>query len=87
MQLKDRKLLARLMAIQGISARQLAKEAGWRSHTYLQRLLSGEVSTLKTDPAALIALRLQVPQDVLFDTRTSTNPEHTDDPSRTRTAS
>jgi transcriptional regulator with XRE-family HTH domain len=69
MQLKDHKLLARLMAIQGVSGRQLADDAGWSSHTYLQRLLRGEVNTLKPGPAAAIAASLNVPLDVLFVTR------------------
>ena len=69
MQLKDPKLLARLMAIQGVSARKLAADAGWRSHTYLQRLLRGEVNTLKVEPAMAIAESLSVPADVLFVTR------------------
>jgi transcriptional regulator with XRE-family HTH domain len=87
MQLKDRKLLARLMAIQGISCRQLAREAGWNSHTYLQRLLRGDVNTLKTDPAILIAHRLQVPTDVLFVTKVSANPEQDGDENGRKKAS
>lgn len=84
MQLKDRKLLARLMAIQGVSVRQLATAAGWSSHSYLQRLMSGEVSTLKAEPAVLIAHKLQVPIDSLFVTRLSTNSVQSDDANRPR---
>lgn len=87
MQLKDRKLLARLMAIQGVSARKLSEEAGWKSHTYMQRLLKGDANTVKTDPAALIAHRLQVPIDVLFVTKTSIETGQIVDVSRTRKAS
>lgn len=73
MELKDRDLLVELMDEQEISARELSRFAGWRSHTYLQRLIRGEVSTLKTDPAIRIAYRLQVPVNRLFRTRVSSD--------------
>ena len=66
MLLKDRKQLAKLMVIQGVSARQLAKVAGWKSHSYMNRLLAGEVRTLSTDPALRIAHYLGVGVDDLF---------------------
>lgn len=71
MLLKDRKQLAKLMVIQNISARQLAKAAGWKSHSYMNRLLSGEARTLGTDPALRIAHRLGVGVDDLFLVRVS----------------
>jgi transcriptional regulator with XRE-family HTH domain len=74
MQLKDRKLLAQFMATQGVSARQLSKAAGWDSHSYMNRLLAGEVSTLKTEPALRIAHYFGVPVDVLFVLRASDDP-------------
>ena len=43
MELIDRELLAELMDEQDVSGRELARFAGWRSHTYLQRLLNGKV--------------------------------------------
>ncbi|MCG8151235.1 helix-turn-helix domain-containing protein [Pimelobacter simplex] len=66
MLLKDRKQLAKLMVIQGVSARQLARAAGWRSHSYMNRLLAGDVRTLSTDPALRIAHYLGVGVDDLF---------------------
>ena len=69
MELLDRKRLARLMVIQGVSQRELARAAGWSSHSYLGRLLAGEVKTLKTDPALRIAHKLQVGVDDLFLTK------------------
>lgn len=66
MLLKDRKQLAKLMVIQGVSARRLAKIAGWKSHSYMNRLLAGEVRTLATDPALRIANHLGVGVDDLF---------------------
>lgn len=71
MQLKDRKQLAKLMVIQGVSQRSLAKAAGWKTHSYLGRLLRGEVSTLDLTPAVRIAKFLGVGVDDLFLTRVS----------------
>lgn len=73
MQLIDRKRLARLMAIQGVSARQLAKAAGWKSHSYMNRLLAGSVTTLEVEPAVRIAKHLGVGTDDLFLSRLSTD--------------
>ncbi len=73
MQLRDRKKLARLMIVQEISQRELATAAGWRSHSYLGRLLRGEVRTLGTDPALRIAHKLKVPVDDLFAIRVDSN--------------
>lgn len=66
MVLKDRKRLARLMEIQGVSQRDLAKAAGWKSHSYVGRLLDGKAKTLKTDSGSRIANKLQVAVDDLF---------------------
>lgn len=71
MELKDHTLLAELMETKGISARKLALEAGWKSHTYAQRLVRGEVKTLKAEPAARIAYLLGVPFNLLFRTHAS----------------
>lgn len=87
MQLKDSKLLARLMAIQNVSGRQLSKVAGWESHTYLQRLLKGEVNTLQPVPAILIARHLEVPLESLFVPKTSSDYEQLGQQSRPQKAS
>ncbi len=72
MELKDREFLMELMQEQGVSGRELSKFAGWKSHTYLQRLLrDGGPKTLETDPAIRIAFRLGVPVHRLFLTRAS----------------
>lgn len=73
MVLKDRKLLAKLMAIQGVSQRSMATTAGWKSHTYLGRLLKGTVTTLEPEPALRIAKSLGVGVDDLFFVRVSSN--------------
>lgn len=73
MQLKDRKKLARLMVIQEKSQREVAKAAGWGSHSYLGRLMRGEVDTLETEPAVRIAKFLGVGVDDLFLVRVSSS--------------
>lgn len=73
MRLHNRKGLLKLMAIQGVSARGLAKAAGWKSHSYMNRLLTGEVTTLEVEPAVRIARHLGVGVDDLFMSRLSTD--------------
>lgn len=78
MELKDRELLVELMEIQRVSARELAKVAGWKSHSYMNRLISGAAKTLKSEPALRIAYHLQVPAHRLFVTRVSGDAAQTD---------
>jgi transcriptional regulator with XRE-family HTH domain len=72
MELIDRRRLLRLMRIRKLSQRQVAAAAGWKSHSYLGRLLRGEVKTLESDPALRIAHLLQSPVDDLFATEVDT---------------
>lgn len=60
MELRDRKKLQRLMIVQEVSQRELATAAGWKSHTYPEKLLRGEKRTLETEPALRIAYALTV---------------------------
>lgn len=76
MKLIDRKRLAKIMAIQGVSARQLAKAAGWRSHSYMNRLISGEAVSCEPEHAVRIARHLGVGVDDLFMPRLSTDAAH-----------
>lgn len=66
MRLRDRKMLARLMVIQRVSQRRLAEAAGWRSHSYLGRLMRGEAHGVDPRAAQRIADQLCVPVSVLF---------------------
>jgi transcriptional regulator with XRE-family HTH domain len=66
MLLRDRKRLARLIEIQEVSKRAVAAAAGWKSHTYLLRLLSGEARTVEPARAVLIATFLGVDVADLF---------------------
>lgn len=63
---KDADLLRRLLETKGITARQLARDMGWASHSYVNRILSGQVRTVKPDAAVKIAYLLQVPVDLVF---------------------
>ena len=65
--LKDRKALARLMALEGLSQRSLAVRAGWRSHSYVGRLVAGKARAVTPSAAARIAAALGVAVDDLFD--------------------
>lgn len=71
MELKDRSLMASLMEAQSKSARHIARTAGYKSHTYVQRLLKGMEKNVNPIPAARIAHDLGVPFDLLFRTRVS----------------
>jgi transcriptional regulator with XRE-family HTH domain len=73
MKLIDKKRLARLMAIQNVSARELSRQAGWKSHSYMNRLLRGEASTLDVEPAVRIARYLGVGTDDLFMSQSSSD--------------
>lgn len=78
MELKDRELLIELMEEQSVSGRELSRFAGWKSHTYLQRLLKEDgPKTLEVDPAIRIAYRLGTPVHRLFRTRSSTESAQT----------
>ena len=75
MELRDRKKLQRLMIVQEISQRELARRAGWKSHTYLGKLLRGDRKTLETEPALRIAHALHVGVEDLFVTKVD-SPEY-----------
>lgn len=69
MYVRDHKKIVRLMICQEVSQREVSTAAGWKSHSYLGRILRGEVRTLDTDPALRIAHFLKVPVDDLFATK------------------
>lgn len=78
MRLHDRKRLAKIMAIQGVSARQLSLAVGYKSHAYVTRLLRGEIHTLPSDRATRVALYLGVGVDDLFMPEGSSGARHSD---------
>lgn len=71
--LKDPKTLAKLMVIQGVGQRELARAAGWKAHSYLGRLLKGAVKNVEPEPAARIAAYLGVGVDDLFLVKVDSN--------------
>lgn len=73
MRVIDPKKIRKLMLIQDVTQRELAQAAGWKSHSYVARLLSGEIKTVTPDKAARIAHHLSVGQDDLFVARLSTD--------------
>lgn len=71
---KDAELIRRLMNShrpKPITARQMARDLGWKSHSYVNRILSGDVRTVTPDAACKIAYLLGVPVDLVFDPRAS----------------
>jgi len=63
---RGRERLLEIMEQEGISRRRLAIAAGWRSHSYMNRLLNGEASTLEPKPAVRIAKYLGLRVNDLF---------------------
>lgn len=76
MLVKNPKTIARLMIVQNVSQRKLAKKAGYKSHAYMGRILRGEVKTLDPAAAVRIAKFLGVGVDDLFLVRTSSDDGH-----------
>lgn len=73
---KDAELIRRIMDShrpEKITARALAKNVGWKSHSYVNRILAGDVRSVTPEAAAKIAYLLGVPQDLLFEPRASAN--------------
>lgn len=69
MRVKDAELMKRVMASKRISNRSLARQMGWKSHTYVNRIVSGAERTVTPDTAIKIAHLLGVPVDLFFETR------------------
>jgi transcriptional regulator with XRE-family HTH domain len=73
MKVLDPKKIQKLMVIQGVTQRELAAAAGWESHSYLGRILRGQIKSIQKEPAIRIALHLGVGIDDLFVARLSTD--------------
>lgn len=73
MQVRDVKMIHKLMVIQGVSQRELAKGAGYKSHAYMGRILRGEVDTLDPEAAVRISKYFGVGVDDLFLVRASSD--------------
>lgn len=84
MELRSPSRLADRMREYNVSQRELAKVAGWKSHSYLSRLLSGSESTLNTEPALKIAFYLGMDVSDLFITQSDSPPAERPTPRRRR---
>lgn len=76
MKIQDPKRIRKLMLIQEISQRELCTVIGWKSHSYLGRILRGEIKTIDPDAAVKIAATLGVGIDDLFLPQVSTVTVH-----------
>lgn len=72
MYVRDYRRLASICIVQGVTHRDLAKAAGYRSHSYVGRLLRGQVKSLEPEAAIRIAHFLGLPVDDLFVPKMST---------------
>jgi transcriptional regulator with XRE-family HTH domain len=66
-----RELLAELMEIRKDSHRKVAAAAGWSSHSFVGRLLSGQANSVKPRSAVLLARYFGLPVHRFFDTELS----------------
>lgn len=66
MKVRDPIQISRLMVRKGVSARALATAAGWKSHTYMLRILDGKIKSVQPGPARRIADHLGVDMDRIF---------------------
>lgn len=73
MRVIDPKKIQKLMVIQEVSARTLAEKVGYASHSYVTRILRGEIQTVTPERAARIARYFGVGVDDLFTPRLSTD--------------
>lgn len=77
MRVIDPKRILKLMAIQDVSTRALAREVGYASPTHVRRILDGTHKTVTPERAARIARFLGVGIDDLFVPRLSTDARQT----------
>ena len=70
-----RKLRGQMLVL-GISQRQLAEQIGHSAHSYVGRLVRGEIHSVDPSTAVAIAAALHMPVDALFLPRVSTSSVH-----------
>jgi transcriptional regulator with XRE-family HTH domain len=69
--IKDRRRLTRMMDREGLSARQLAKIAGFHSHSYMNKLLTKDNVTCRPSAAQRIAEYFDMDVNDLFEAKAS----------------
>ena len=75
MQVRDHRKIAKLMLIQNVTQRELARTLGFKSHSYLGRIARGEIKTVSPETAARMAHVFGVGVDDLFLVRVSSDTE------------
>lgn len=78
MELKSLKRLKTLMEIHDLSGRDVAEIAGYKSHTYMARVLRGEYKVLGHEHALRLAAYFKVGLDDLYVVRVSSATEEND---------
>lgn len=79
MEIKSLKRLRTLMEIHELSGRDLAEIAGYKSHTYMARVLRGEYKVLGNEHALRLAAFFKVGLDDLFVVRVSSSTEENEE--------
>lgn len=74
MEIRDYRKLARLAVIQDATHREIAEAIGWKSHSYVGRILRGQVKTMDPESAVRLCHFFGVALDDFFVTRSSKNP-------------
>lgn len=74
MQVRDHRKLARLALIQDASHRDIAAAVGWKSHSYVGRILRGEIKTVDPEAAVRMCHYFGVAVDDFFMSRSTRNP-------------
>lgn len=74
MEVRDHRKLARLALIQDASHRDIAAAVGWKSHSYVGRILRGQIKSVDPEAAVRMAHYFGVAVDDLFLTRSTRNP-------------
>lgn len=78
MEVRDLEMLKSLQIVRKVSNRDLAKIAGYKSHSYMNKLMKGDATTLNPEPALRLANYFKVGVEYLFSTEVSTKPTQSD---------
>lgn len=84
MEVRDIELLQSLKRSRNASNRDLAKVVGYKSHSYMNRIMSGAAKSMEPEPALRLAKFFQIGVDFLFTTEVSTEPTRNERKSKPR---
>lgn len=74
MEVRDLEMLKSLQIVRKLSNRDMAKIAGYKVHSYMNRIMRGEAKTMDPEPALRLAKYFGVGVEYLFTTEVSTKP-------------